>query len=151
LTGGIGQRDAMIRFEARLFLTLQRLPGQGFNCAQQSDLVGADQRDRFAAGASASGATDAMDVVFGDDRQIEIDHLWQIVDIEAACRDIGGYQDLHFAGLEAFEGAQAGRLRLVAMDGVGADPFRLQGGDQLLGALACLDEDQHLTPTPVPE
>ena len=92
----------MVGFEARLFFAAERLLEQRFDGSEHRRFVGADQRDGFAGGAGAAGAADAVDVVFGDDGQVEIDDLRQVVDVQPAGGDVGGNQNLHFTGLEAF-------------------------------------------------
>ena len=139
----------MIGFEARFFFAAEGLLEQRFDGGEHRGFVGADQRDGFTGGAGAAGAADAVDVVFGDDGQVEIDDLRQVVDVQPAGGDVGGDEDLHFAGLEAFQGAQAGRLRFVAVDGIGLDALGLEDADQVVGAAFGFDENQHLAPFPV--
>ena len=65
----------MGRFEARFLVATEAGLEQGFDGAEQGGFVGADEGDGFAAGAGAAGATDAVDVVFGDDGQVVIDRF----------------------------------------------------------------------------
>ena len=62
-------------------------------------------------------------------RQLEVDHMADAVDIEAASRDIGCHQHPRAAAAKPFQGSLAGILRLVAVDGVG----RHSGRRDLLG------------------
>ncbi|MNO99419.1 hypothetical protein D3C76_911880 [compost metagenome] len=87
-----------------------------------------------------------MHVVLGDDGQVEVDHQRHLLDIQAAGGDVGGDEEVHLAGLEPLQRAQACRLRLVAVDRVGGQARLLQQADQFLDALAGLGEDQRLAP-----
>ncbi len=136
----------MIGLEARFFDAADQLPGQRFDGLQQIDFVGADQRHRLTFHAGPASAADTVDVVLCHGRQVEVDHLRQGLDIQAARGDVGGDQQLHLRRLEPRQRAQAGWLGLVAMDGIGRNTVLLQGLDQLLDALARLDEHQHLLP-----
>ena len=61
------------------------------------------ERDRDAVGAGAAGAADAVHVVFGALRQIEVDDVRDAGDVDAARGDVGRHQQAHLAA------AQAGR------------------------------------------
>ena len=139
----------MVRLETGFFIAAQCLFGQRFNGGKQWRFVGTNQRNCLARRAGPAGAANPVDVILGDDRQIEIHHLRQVVNIQSACGDIGSDQNLDFAGLETFQRPQAGRLRLVAVDGVSLDLFGEQLADQFINAFARLDENQHLPPAPV--
>ncbi len=95
---------------------------QPLDVAQIAHLLGAgDQRDRDAVGAGARGAADAVDIGFRDVGQVEIDHMADAVDVDAAGGDVGGDQRADLAGAERRQHALAVVLRLVAVDGVGVD------------------------------
>ncbi|VVO12005.1 hypothetical protein PS704_03523 [Pseudomonas fluorescens] len=87
-----------------------------------------------------------MHVIFVDVRQFEVDHVWQLVDIEAASGDVGSNQDAHFAGLEVGQGFGACVLALVAVDGDGAETVFIQVFGQTVGAVLGTGEHQHLFP-----
>ena len=55
--------------------------------------VDADQRDRVALDAGAAGPADAVDVVLGDHRQLEVDDVRERVDVDAARGDLGRDQE----------------------------------------------------------
>ena len=61
------------------------------------------ERDRDAAGAGARGAADAVHVALGLVRQVEVDHVRDAVDVDAAGGDVGGHQH---AGAPARKPAQ---------------------------------------------
>ena len=78
------------------------------------------QRDRLTRLPGPAGAADAVDVVLRHQRQVEVDHQRQLLDVEAAGGHVGGDQHGDAAGLEVAEGPLAGALRLVAVDDGGA-------------------------------
>ena len=89
--------------------------------AISSPVLGDDERDGFALGAGAAGAADAVHVVLGDVRQVEVDDVRQRLDVEAARGDVGGHQHAQLVVLEARERARARVLALVAVDRLGLD------------------------------
>ena len=62
-------------------------------CAQERRLVDAHQRDRLARLAGPAGPADAVDVVLGDHRQLVVHDVRQLLDVDAAGRDVGRDQD----------------------------------------------------------
>jgi hypothetical protein len=67
--------------------------------------------------AGARGATNAMDIVFGNIRQVMVDNVRQLIDIKAARRDIRCHQDPDFSLFEIIQCARPGALRFVAVNG----------------------------------
>ena len=67
-------------------------------------------------GPGPPGPPDPVDVVLRVPRQLEVHDVGQILDVEAAGRDVGGDEDPDLAGLEALEGSRPLRLRAVAVD-----------------------------------
>ena len=114
--------------------------------AQEAVFVHAHQRDRLAGRARAAGAADAVHVVLGHVGQLEIDHVRQLVDVDAACGDVGGHQHREVAGLELGQRLGARGLALVAVDGHRADALLFKKLDQLVGAALHAGEHQHLVP-----
>ena len=64
----------------------------------------------------ARRAADAVDVVLGHQRHVEVDDVAERGDVDAARRDVGGDQHPVLAALEAGERLGALRLRTVAVD-----------------------------------
>ena len=112
--------------------------------AEQLQLVDADQRDGVAVDAGAAGAADAVDVVLGDHRQLEVDDVRERLDVEAARGDLGGDQDREPAGLEVGQRADALRLALVAVDRGGRDAVALELLGEPVGAVLGAREDERL-------
>ena len=61
--------------------------------AEQLHLVDADQRDGIAVALCPAGPADAVDVVLGDHRQLEVDDVRQGIDVEPARGDLGRDED----------------------------------------------------------
>ena len=100
----------------------------------------------MAAVAGAPSAADAVDVVLRLVGQIEVHHMRQLVDVDAAGGNIGGHQHAHLAALEARQGAGAGPLALVAVDGGGLDALLREPLGNAISAVLGSGEHQHLLP-----
>jgi hypothetical protein len=59
-----------------------------------------DQGKGFAAAFGPPGSTDTVNIRLGGGGDIEIDHMGNSGDIDAAGRDVRGHQDLEFSGTE---------------------------------------------------
>src|SRR6478736_216466 len=70
-------------------------------------LLGEDEGDAGAAAAGAAGAADAVHVVLVAVRRVEVDHVRDVVDVEAACCDVGCDERRDLARLESGERALA--------------------------------------------
>ena len=70
-------------------------------------LLGEDERDRLAAASRAASPAGAVNVILVLAWRIEVDHMRDVVEIQAACRDIGGDEGRHLAALEAGKRALA--------------------------------------------
>src|SRR5579872_2417049 len=135
------RRLAMARRAA--VLSRQRDADQFFDVTQIGQfLTTGDQRDRDPFGAGARGTADAMDIGFGNVGKIEIHHMRDAIDIDAAGGNVGGDQRADFAGAERGEHPLAVILRLVAMDGVGGDAGAREAFHHLVGAMLGPRENQ---------
>ena len=74
----------------------------------------AAEADGVALGAGARRAADAMHVVRGILRQVEVEHVADVGDVQAARGHVGGDQHGQLAGVEFAHEAQALLLRHVA-------------------------------------
>ena len=72
--------------------------------------------------------------------------MGQLVDVDAAGGDVGGHQHAHLPGLEAGEGAGAGPLALVAMDGGGGHALLAKAFGDAVGAVLGARKHEHLLP-----
>ena len=107
---------------------------------------GGYQGDGFTAATGTASTADTVHVVFFNVRQLEVDHVGQLVDIQAAGGDIGGHQDAHLASLEVGQGFGAGVLALVTVDRHGRQAVLVQVLGQAVGAVLGAGEHQHLFP-----
>ena len=90
------------------------------------------------------GPADAMDVVLGHHRQLEVDDVRQAVDVEAARGDLGGDEDRRPAGLEVGQRADPLSLALVAVDRDGRDAVAAELLGESIGAVLRAREHQRL-------
>ena len=101
------------------------------------------EADRLAAATGPAGAANAVDVVVGRARQVEVDDHRQGLDVQAARGDVGGHQHLHLLRLERIERAGASALAQVAMEGRGAQAQAGQLAGHQVGPVAAGHEHQH--------
>ncbi len=78
-----------------------------------------DQADCRTFAAVAGGAADAVDVIFRALRQVVIDDVLDMRNVETTRCDVGGNQDAELLVAERLNNAFALALVQVAMDGVG--------------------------------
>ena len=110
--------------------------------AQERDLFAVTQRDCDPACSGARGTADAVDVGFGHVRQVEIDHVADAIDIDAARRDIGGDENSGRAFAKCGKHALALVLGFIAVDRVGGHAGLDQAAHDLVGAVLGSGEDQ---------
>jgi hypothetical protein len=101
------------------------------------------EQDRLAAAAGAAGAADAVHVAFGVVGNVVVQHVADALDVEAACGDVGGDDDVELAVLQPLHGALALRLRHVAVHRRGGEAARGQLLGQLFGGLLGAGEHDH--------
>ena len=77
-----------------------------------------------------SGPPDPVDVVLRVPRQLEVDDDRQVLDVEAAGRDVGRDEDPDLAGLEALERARPLRLRAVGVDRDRVEALAVEAGGE---------------------
>ncbi len=92
--------------------------------------------------ARATGAADAVNVGLGLVGEFVVDDVGDIIDIDAACGDIGGDEDGRAPGLEVGESALAHVLPLIAVDGLGGDSIAEESLDDLVGPVLGAGEDE---------
>ncbi len=122
-----------------------RLADQFFD-RQHGLLVGrAHQRDRGAGAAGAAGTADAVHVVVGMMRDVEIIDVADGGNIETAGGDVGSHQDRQLALAELVQRGRAGRLLHVAMQGADTEAVLLERlGEQRDFTLAVAEDDRIL-------
>jgi hypothetical protein len=73
-----------------------RLARQALNVAQQPDLVAAAERNRRTGGTGARGASDAVDIALRHVRQLEVNDMRDLIDVDTAGSNIGRDQCPYF-------------------------------------------------------
>ncbi|MNM53550.1 hypothetical protein D3C81_646540 [compost metagenome] len=122
------------------------LAGNALDALEQLLFVWSNQRNGFTRATGTTGTADTVHVIFFDVRQLEVDHVRQLVNVQAASRNIGSNHDTHGAGLEIGQGLGTGILALVAMDGRSGQTVLFQVLGQAVGAMFGAGEDQNLFP-----
>ena len=112
-----------------------------FDVAQISALRRIAEADGDAFTTGAGRAANTVDVRFRLVRQLEIDHMADMVDVDPAGGDIGCHQHARLAGLEHFERPLAGILRLVAVNSFRRDAGLGQVLGDAVGAMLGAGED----------
>ena len=119
---------------------------QALDVPQQGPLLGADQGNGLTAGSGPPGAPDAVYIILRDIRQLMVDDIGQLVDVDPAGGDVRGHQETDGAAFEIGKRLGARPLGLVAMDGVSGNAGIGQLLGQTIGAMLGAGEDQHLVP-----
>ena len=68
-------------------------PDQAFDVAQELAFVDGAHRDRDTRGAGTPRSAHAVDVGLGNLGHVEVDHVRDVVHVEATCGDVAGHQD----------------------------------------------------------
>ena len=97
-----------------------------------------------AAGLAGPGGTAAtVQVVLVVGRRIDVDHQVEVVDVDAAGRDVRGHQHGDVPGLELLQGAGALGLRLAAVQRRGAHPAEQEVLGQTVDGVLGVQEHDH--------
>src|SRR5690606_33245387 len=134
------------RHESLQVAFFELLTGQAFDRLEQLLFVGADQRYRLAAATGAAGTADTVHVVLRDVRQLEVDHMRQLVDVQPAGSDVSGNQYADPVCLEVGQRLGACALALVTVDSRSGQPILFQIFGQAVGTVLGAGKDQHLLP-----
>ena len=120
-----------------------RQSGQLFDVAQITSFLVAAQRDRYAGRTGARRSADAVNIVFGNIRQLEVDDVRYAIHIDPSRGNVGSDEDPAAAGAKAGECALALRLRLVSMNGDRLDAGRAQMSHDPVRTVFCAGEHEH--------
>ena len=107
--------------EARELAAMEVLADDPLEAAQFGVVLARDEGDGGAGGERAARAADAVDVVLERVGEVEVHHVRDAVDVDAAGGDVGGDKDADLAVLEGLQGALALALRAVGVDGGARD------------------------------
>ena len=120
-----------------------RESGQLFDVAQVTAFLLAAQRDRYAARTGARRSADAVNIVFGNIRQLEVDDVRYAFHIDSSRGNVGSNEDPAAAGAKAGERALALGLRLVSMNSDCLDTGRAQMSHDPVRTVLCAGEHEH--------
>ena len=113
----------------------------GLDIGQTLRIHVAGKADRIAVGAQTRGAADAVHVIFGVLRQVVVEDVADILDVQAARGDVGRNQDFDFAALEFAEQALALLLRHVAGEHADEETLPFQTARDFFRGDFHVDED----------
>ena len=125
-------------------LELDLFLDQLLDVADQACVVACDQRHRQARRTRTPGAADAVHVILGVERHVEVEDRRQVGNVQTARCHVGGHQHIHLAGLESGQRLQPLILALVAMQGLRLQAITLKAACQSRRAQFAVDEHQRL-------
>ena len=105
-------------------------------------LFAAEEGGGDAVPAGAACASDAVNEILRDVRQVVVNHVRDVLDVNAAGSEVGGYQDAVAPLLESREGGDALRLRAAAVNHGSGEAVAVQGDGQALGSALGAREDE---------
>ena len=122
------------------------LLGKALDVLHEAFFVQAHQVHRSAVVASTASAANAVHIVFANVGDFVVHYVWQVVNVNAAGGNVGGYQRAHIAALEARQGLGPRSLALVAVQGHGRDAVLFQELSHVVGTKFGTGEHQYLAP-----
>ena len=120
------------------------MAGQLLDCLGGQSFIRRGEREGAAFLAGAAGAADPVHIVFRVMRHVEVEHMAQPADIDAARGHIGTAQQAQLAGLELLQRREAHRLRHVAMQRAHAEAMLLQRLVENVDIDLAIAEDQRV-------
>ena len=112
-------------------LAFHQAAGVALDGLHPVDLTPIDKANRPSRAARTTRPADAVHVVFRVGRQVVIKYDVDFLDVQTACRDVGGDKDFHRAFAKAFQHALAHLLGDVAVQAI----RRVAAIHEILGAL----------------
>src|SRR6185295_3607889 len=128
--------------EAFELFARQFLADRALDRRELRPFVVADESERFAHRSGPGRPADAMDVILGDVRDVQVDHVGQQFDVDAAGSDVGRDQHAIFPFLEAGEGERPLRLAPVAVNPFARHAVAVQVIGQAVRAMLGAGEHQ---------
>jgi len=106
-------------------------------------VVGRHEAHGVAGRGGATGAADAVHVVLGVHREVEVDDVRDALDVDAARGDVGRDEHARVSALERVERLDALALAAVRVNRRRVDAGLLELARDLVGAVLGAREDQH--------
>ena len=137
----MGHRNPVI--EIVEMSALYRTTQQPFNATHHASIIVGRQGKGVAGASGATGPADAVNIGLGSVRDIIVDHMGYLGNIDTAGSDISGYQDMEGAVPETIQSCLAPVLGQVALQRSRAITGLAQLFPQALGTMLRAGEDQH--------
>ncbi len=80
-------------------------------------LIDTDEGNGIAAIACTACTANAVHIVFRHIGKVKVNHVGQLIDVEATCGNVCRHKDLNGSLFEVIKGFCSGPLALIAMDG----------------------------------
>ena len=122
------------------------MPREAFDIFKQRQFFLHHERHGLTGSACAPSATDAMHVIFRHIRQFVIHHIRQLIDVDAARRDVGRDQHLQRASFKFAQRFHARALALVAVNGHRRDARFFELLSKAISAVFGTRKDERLRP-----
>ena len=122
----------------------EALPHRALDAPQVLLLVRRDEGERVAGHLGARRASNAVDVILRHLGNVEVHHMPECLDVDAARGDVRRHEHAKVAALEAVERRRALRLAPVAVNALGLDAVLHQILVEPVGAMLRAREDQRL-------
>jgi hypothetical protein len=113
-----------------------------FNLAKVFLLLGGNKGNSVSGGFCSAGAADAMDVILGNDGDIEIDDVRDALHVDAPGCDVGSDHDAVFSAFEAIHCVLSLSLGSAGVYGHGDDGRSLEVPVDFIGPVLCARKDQ---------
>ena len=120
---------------------LQFDAGQTFNGTNVGQLVFLAERHGNTFSAGTGGSSNPVHVGLGLVGNLEIDHVGDVIHVDAASDDVRRHQDLDSACIEIAQSSLTSALALVGVDGVCTDPTLHQIARDPVGPVFGAGED----------
>src|SRR5690606_9757456 len=121
-----------------------RIAGHALDLLEQTHFAAIHQRQSHAFTTGTASTANAVDVVFRNVRQFEVDHVRQLINVQTTRGDVGGNQYHNLAVLEAGQRTGTSRLALVAVQGFSGHTVLGQFFGQTVGTVLGAAEHQNL-------
>src|SRR5690606_2231752 len=115
--GFFSQSGARRRRPAIHHDAFDRIAGHALDLLEQTHFAAIYQRQGHAFATGTASTANAVNVVFRNVRQFEVDHVRQLINVQTTCGDVSSNQHHNLAVLEASQRTGTSRLALVAVQG----------------------------------